>query len=57
MYIPCFRLEFQSQRARLGAQLEYEQEQIEQQKKQLNKMENAMNEEKGIVAVQKKVTL
>ncbi|XP_058500406.1 structural maintenance of chromosomes protein 1B [Solea solea] len=47
------RLEFESQCARLSVQLEYEQGRLEQQKKQLHKMELTIMEEERIMAEQK----
>uniref|UniRef100_UPI0037E7EC47 structural maintenance of chromosomes protein 1B n=1 Tax=Semicossyphus pulcher TaxID=241346 RepID=UPI0037E7EC47 len=48
------RLEFESQCTRLYAQLEYEQEQLNQQKKKLLKMEEALDQERKIIAGQRK---
>ncbi|XP_051238323.1 structural maintenance of chromosomes protein 1B [Dicentrarchus labrax] len=48
------RLEFESQCAHLNANLEYEQNQVEQQKRKLCKMEETIDKEEKIIAVQKK---
>ncbi|XP_076588533.1 structural maintenance of chromosomes protein 1B [Chaetodon auriga] len=48
------RLEFESQYARLNAHLEYEQNQLEQQKKKLHKMEECIDSEERIMAEQRK---
>ncbi|XP_022611922.1 structural maintenance of chromosomes protein 1B-like [Seriola dumerili] len=46
------QLEFESQSARLNAQLEYEQEQLKQQKKKIHKMEETINKEERTMAEQ-----
>uniref|UniRef100_A0A3B4WWT7 Structural maintenance of chromosomes protein n=1 Tax=Seriola lalandi dorsalis TaxID=1841481 RepID=A0A3B4WWT7_SERLL len=46
------QLEFESQFARLNAQLEYEQEQLKQQKKKIHKMEETINKEERTIAEQ-----
>uniref|UniRef100_A0A8C4H044 Structural maintenance of chromosomes protein n=1 Tax=Dicentrarchus labrax TaxID=13489 RepID=A0A8C4H044_DICLA len=51
------RLEFESQCAHLNANLEYEQNQVEQQKRKLCKMEETIDKEEKIIAVQKKVAI
>uniref|UniRef100_A0A3Q1EZ96 Structural maintenance of chromosomes protein n=1 Tax=Acanthochromis polyacanthus TaxID=80966 RepID=A0A3Q1EZ96_9TELE len=48
------RLEFESQHARLTARMEYEQHQMEQQRKKLRKMEDTINEEERTMAEQRK---
>ncbi|XP_070763568.1 structural maintenance of chromosomes protein 1B [Enoplosus armatus] len=48
------RLEFESQCARLNAQLEYEQNQLGQQKKKLHKMEETIDKEERLMAEQRK---
>ncbi|XP_034443413.1 structural maintenance of chromosomes protein 1B isoform X1 [Hippoglossus hippoglossus] len=48
------RLEFETQRTRLNAQLEYEQDQLKQQMEKLRKMEATINKEKRSMAEQKK---
>lgn len=50
-----FRLEFESHCARLNAQLEYEQNQLEQLKKKLQKMEESIDKEERTMAEQRKV--
>lgn len=50
-----FRLEFERQFARLNTQLEYEQDQVEQLKKKLHKMEEIINKEERTMAEQRKV--
>ncbi|KAM4619154.1 structural maintenance of chromosomes protein 1B [Polymixia lowei] len=47
------RLEFETQRGRLSAQLEYEQDQMEQQKKKLHGLEETIAKEDSTVAEQK----
>uniref|UniRef100_A0A4W6G1D2 Structural maintenance of chromosomes protein n=1 Tax=Lates calcarifer TaxID=8187 RepID=A0A4W6G1D2_LATCA len=49
------RLEFERQFARLNTQLEYEQDQVEQLKKKLHKMEEIINKEERTMAEQRKV--
>ncbi|XP_062276792.1 structural maintenance of chromosomes protein 1B [Scomber scombrus] len=49
------RLEFESHCARLNAQLEYNQEQLKQQKKKLQKMVDTIEEEERTVVDQRKV--
>ncbi|KAK2880477.1 structural maintenance of chromosomes protein 1B [Channa argus] len=48
------RLEFESHRARLNVQLEYEQNQLEQLKKKLHKMEETIDQEERTIAEQRK---
>ncbi|XP_071375604.1 structural maintenance of chromosomes protein 1B [Centroberyx affinis] len=48
------RLEFESQRTRLSALLEYEQDQLEQQKKKFQKLEETIVKEEKAMAEQKK---
>ncbi|XP_034031732.1 structural maintenance of chromosomes protein 1B [Thalassophryne amazonica] len=48
------RLEFESHHAQLTAQLEYEQNHLEQQKKKLLKMEESINQEERAVAAKRK---
>nr|XP_046251454.1 structural maintenance of chromosomes protein 1B [Scatophagus argus] len=48
------RLEFESHCAQLNARLEYEQNQLEQQKKKLHKMEETIEKEERIVAEKRK---
>lgn len=50
-----FRLEFESQCGRLRAQMDYEQNQLELQKKKLHKMEETILKEERAMAEQKKV--
>ncbi|KAM6926349.1 structural maintenance of chromosomes protein 1B [Lycodopsis pacificus] len=47
------RLEFESQCTRLNARLEYEQDQLEQQKKKLQKMEETIHKEERTMAEQR----
>ena len=54
-YPPNSRLEFEGQRGRLVAQLEYEEEQAEQQQMKLSQLEETVAEEKLTVAQQAKV--
>lgn len=56
-YVSPFRLEFESHCARLNAQLEYEQNQLEQLKKKLHKMEECIEEEERTVAERRKVII
>uniref|UniRef100_A0A6Q2YEA5 Structural maintenance of chromosomes protein n=1 Tax=Esox lucius TaxID=8010 RepID=A0A6Q2YEA5_ESOLU len=48
------RLEFESQRTRLNAQVEYEHDQLEQQRKKTSKLQETMAKEQGRVEEQKK---
>ncbi|XP_008293032.1 structural maintenance of chromosomes protein 1B [Stegastes partitus] len=47
------RLEFETQHTRLNARIEYEQHQLEQQRKKLRKMEDAINEKERAMAKQR----
>lgn len=49
------RLEFETQRTRLSAQLEYEQKQADQQKKKLGKMEESIERIEAMMAEEKRV--
>lgn len=49
------RLEFETHRTRLNAQLEYEQKQLEQRKNKLRKMEETIKTVEAMVAEQKQV--
>lgn len=49
------RLEFENQCTRLNAHLEYEQDQLEQQKKKHQKMEEMVSKEEKAIVEQKKV--
>ena len=49
------RLEFETHRTRLNAQLEYEQKQLDQQKKNIHKMEETTKKIEAMMAEQKQV--
>lgn len=49
------RLEFESHRTRLNAQLEYEQKQLDQQKTKLSKMEETTKRTEAMMAEHKEV--
>ena len=55
LYPPNSRLEFEGQRGRLAAKLEYEEEQAEQQQRKLSQLEETMAKEELTVAQQAKV--
>lgn len=50
-----YRLEFESHRTRLNAQLEYEQKQLDQQKIKLSKMEETTKKMEAMMAEHKEV--
>ncbi|MED6273532.1 hypothetical protein CHARACLAT_007402 [Characodon lateralis] len=50
------RLEFESQRARLNAQLEYEEDQLAQERKKLCKMHDTISKEERAIVISKEVT-
>lgn len=52
-----FRLEFESHCARLNAQREYEQNQLEQLKKKVKKMEESIDKEAKTMTEQMKVIM
>lgn len=56
-YSIFFRLEFESQCAQLNAQLDFEENQLEQDRKKLSKMKDTIHMEEGTIAEHKKVII
>lgn len=56
-YDKQLRLEFESQHARLNTCIEYEQKQLEQQRKKVQKLEDTISKEEKFMTEQRKVSL
>lgn len=57
LFFSSFRLEFESQCARLNAQREYEENQLEQEKKKLRKIEESIEEVERMTVEQREVII